>query len=96
MLNFSAESYTGTKIGTGYMHREGVQIVCTDKENGKRRAIFKTRVGRTPCYKMGEWASHYKTGMNKHDAAQYVETMKYAKKLAAKWNKAGDVDSHDL
>lgn len=96
MYKFTAESYTGTQIGNSHMNRVGVQIVCTDSVTGKRRAIFKTARGQSPCYKMGWWAHHYKSGFNRQDAADYAETKKRAKKLASKWNKAGNVDASDI
>ena len=87
MIKYTAESYSGTTYNSNpYMHREGVQIVATDAETGKRRYVFKCGYKGSPCYKMGEWASHYKSGMNKVDAKKYIKTMKEAKKLAEKWN----------
>jgi hypothetical protein len=93
MLQFKAESYTGKSYNSNpYMHRRGVQIVCFDSETGKRRAIFKTARGHSPCYKMAEWACHYRTGMNKYDSQRFAETMQEAEKLAEEWNKNGKAD----
>jgi len=93
MLQYKVERYTGRKIGkSNFLERVGVQIVCTD-ETGKRRAVFRARRsdgrqgGKTPCLKVAEFASHYKTGMNKADAAKYAEAWKEAEKQAAKLNK---------
>jgi hypothetical protein len=87
MLNFKAESYNGTCYSNNiHMHRRGVQIVATD-ETGKRRAVFATKRGKTPCLKLGAWASHYKSGMNKKDTEAYKKCWDEAVVEAKRLNK---------
>ncbi len=84
-MKYTAEFYTGTKIGNNYNYRVGVQIVAT--EGGKRRYVFRNNT--TPCFKTWEGAAHYKSGLNKHDEERQAVAMNLAKKLAKKWNKKG-------
>ena len=84
---YKAESYTGRKVGKGgFMERVGWQVVATDSVTGKRRAVFDTNRGKSPCLKSNWLASHYSSGLNKNDR----ETMKgykiWAEDLAKKFN----------
>ena len=86
-ITYKAESYDGTNLGnTGFLHRRGWQVVAYDSETGKRKSIFKTRRGSTPCYKIGWVAYHYESGANKADCKRLSDYEKEAKKLAEKLN----------
>ena len=87
---FTAGDYTEPQKGNSDMVWRGVQIVATNTETGKRTAIFTTGCGRTPCFKMGEWASHYKSGMNAADGQRFQDVMKKATAQAERWNTAGN------
>ena len=94
MLKFSAQSYVGTKTGnSGYNHKRGVQIVATD-DAGTRRKVFtihgRYRSYKSECLKLWEGTAHYKSGLNKREAAEFVAAMEDAKKLAAKMNETQD------
>lgn len=85
MIKYIAETYTGTKIGR-YMEWVGVQITATDAETGKRKAVFTTNRGKSPCKKIFEAASHYKSGLNKIDAANFQKALDKAKAEAKQLN----------
>lgn len=91
-MKYTAEAYKGTHINQ-FMEWVGVQIVATDEETGKRRYVFEVRnmyrTYKSPCLKLGEWASHYITGMNKRDGEAFQEKMKEAEALAKLWNERG-------
>jgi hypothetical protein len=90
MLKFTAEMYRGRQIGNQYNYRCGVQIIATDAETGKRKYAFNN----SPCLKLWESVAHYQSGLNRYDAAECAEALKYAEKLAAKWNKTGKVGKY--
>ena len=80
---YTAEAYNGKIIGNGFMNRYGVQIVRSDIKTGKRKFFKGTK---SPCMKMGWFASHYKSGMNKYDSGQFEVLMMKAQYTAAKMN----------
>ena len=83
MRVYTAEAYTGGSIGNSFMHRQGVQIVCTDSVTGKRKYFPGSN---SPCEKLGWFAEHYRSGMNKYDSGQFHVLMQKAQYRAAKYN----------
>ena len=94
IMKYTAESYNGTKTGnSGYNFKRGVQIVAID-DTGIRRKVFtihgQYRTYKSECLKLWEGTAHYKSGLNKREAAEFVAAMEEAKKLAAKMNETQD------
>jgi len=84
---YTAESYTGRKVGKGgFMERVGWQVVATDSVTGKRRAIFDANRGKSPCLKSNWLALHYASGLNKIDRETMESYKKWAMDLAVKFN----------
>ena len=87
MIRYNTETYNGRK------NRKGVQIVATD-DTGTRRKVFtiqgQYRTYKSSCLKLWEGAAHYKSGLNRHDAAELSSAFENAKKLAKKMNETQD------
>lgn len=89
MIKYTAEIYTGTSLGRGFLKRVGWQIVATDPKTGKRRYVFPSNPylkTKSPCLKSQWLASHYKTGLNKADAKTFKDFEIWAKETAALYN----------
>lgn len=87
-MKYTAELYVGNKVGKGgFSVRVGWQVVATDEITGKRRAVFDAKQRKSPCCKSNWLASHYKSGLNKHDLQTMQQYKEWAETLAEKWNK---------
>ena len=86
-MKYTAERYTGRNIGNSFMARVGWQVVANDETTGKRRALFASDRGKSPCLKSSYLASHYRSGLNKHDRRKMQSYKERAETLAAAWNK---------
>lgn len=86
MVKYTAEYYKGCIIGNSYMVRVGYQVVATDAETGKRRAVFGEPGHKTPCLKSNWVAFHYISGCNKYDTELLEGYKAWAQKTATKLN----------
>lgn len=86
-MKYISEFYRGRRLGNGYMSRVGYQVVAIDEKTGKRRAVFGTYRGKSPCKKSNWVASHYISGPNKHDQEILNGYREWAYKLAEEYNR---------
>jgi hypothetical protein len=91
-IKYIAEPFTARLIGSTYMCSTGWQVTAIDAQTGKRRCVFKTDRGRSPCRKFGWVACHYKSGRNKADEITYQNMKNKAVQYAIELNSNSSLD----